>query len=273
MFRRKKQPNQPTNETPEEIPSVDKLNLASNQLKEYCHVLENKIADQQNEITSLKTTIKEDGVQIVFVTPPESQIKIQDLHVHIVPLDSMDGFIDDSQLGFDRIILVTKRRFDESLLFSALHLFLNDGASVVAQVAKAWFVRLGWIKLETPIPVLYAVFTEADCQHLLDCVIDANAIITLREEILARMVLNMQNNFRRYQDSLETAKAFEEKAREQELLLTKKVKTELVRLDNNTETRIDRLSPRLQPWQTILFACGWVGFLVMLGSFIAVLAL
>jgi hypothetical protein len=253
----------------EVFPDIDTLELTPDQLKGYCHQLEKKIEALDAHILELQ----EKGVQVIFVTPPTSQISIKDLHVHIIPLADFDNFADDRKLGFDRIVLVTKQNFDESLLFSALHLYLMDGASIIGQVAKAWFVRIGYIKLDFPIPVLYAVFTEADCEHILDCVIDANAIITLREEVLARMVLNMQNNFRRYQDKLDTAEAFEVKAREQELLLEKKVKTDLVKLDNSMENRITNLTPRMQTWKVAVLASGWVGFLISIGTFIAILTL
>lgn len=275
MFRKKirQTPRINSEESPtkekESFPDIDTLELTPEQLKGYCHQLEKQIQSLDDHIKELH----DKGVQIVFVTPPTSIISIQDLHIHIIPLAEFDTFADNQKLGFDRIILVTKRGFDESLLFSALHLYLMDGASIVGQVAKAWFVRLGYIKLDYPIPILYAVFTENDCEHILDCVIDANAIITLREEILARMVLNMQNNYRRYQDVLDTSQLFEEKSREQELLLEKKVKTELVRLDNSTENRIDHLQPRMKTWQIAVLACGWIGFFISMGTFIALLTL
>jgi hypothetical protein len=243
-------------------------------------VLKLGLHDAMRELARVKGT----DVQpvVLNITWPESKkLDLKDFKANLLPLTQPHHFDDDDEYTgqFTKAIVITRREFKKEFLFQALHLFLDDNASVTGQAAKCWFVKTAWFAYDTEmVPVLLSVFTSADVESFLDVVIDANSALsaddlrTIHMETLARLVVNMQADVKKFRDQLETAKAFEDKANQQMELLRKKVRHDLVRLDNKLQGEFDRYGSghRLSTAALVALGSGWLAFVVVLGWLIGV---
>jgi hypothetical protein len=232
-----------------------------------------QLSDQLQVIEAENLALREQEMQIIIVPselPVISKLDVTQLHATMYPLTNQQTFEDDPDLYFSRVVIVSKREHDKEYDWGTQTLLLDDGALVEGQTAKCWLARIGWIQydINEDVPVLYSLFTGKDVQEILDLVIDANALQSLREEVLAGLLLNLQNDFKKYRDMIETAQNFQDTAEKREIMLRKKVRTDLLQLDHNIEESIPETGYRLEWWGLLLLGIGWLGFLLCLGLLI-----
>jgi hypothetical protein len=261
--------SQPQLPSPPKNPDAP-LSKSERKMWEDAERLIEELSEQLDEKEHQIKLLSECERQIIIIpadTPVIHKLNFKEMHYTLYPLSMPQHFADDDTIEFNRVIVVSRREPDKEYGWGGQTLFLDDGAIVEGQTAKAWFVRLGYIKydLNEVIPLVYCFCTIKDVQHLLDLVVEANAIVSIREEVLARLVLDMKNNFNKFQAIIDTATDFKEKAERREELLRKQVRTDLVRLDNNIEEAIDSNKIKMSAWQVVVLALGWVGFLVSFG--------
>lgn len=216
--------------------------------------------------------------QLVIVKESE-KVDLKGMKAFIVCLTEPHSFADDQDYTgqFSRIIVLTRRSFDKEFMFAALGLYLDDGAHITGQAAKTWFAKTRWFSYgEEMIPVLLTLFTVADVERFMDVVIDVNTALKadslrmLHEKVLERMVLNMQNNFKKSQIEIETYKTLAKTAEDKAELLRKRFQTDLVNLNDSFEQQTDRIAPRLKMWQLIALGSGWGIAIILLGILLGV---
>jgi hypothetical protein len=261
--------NPPASSDKQKSPKLSKTeSKTEHDMAQYIALLEQNIEVLTAENDELASQERQ-----IIVVPAEmpvinTKMNLKDLHVTMYPLAMPQTFA-DNDIQFSQIIIVSKREHTKEFEWAGQMLFLDDGACVEGQTAKCWFARIGWVKygVMENIPMVFCVYSTKDVQDLLNIVIDATGLQSLREEILGRMILNLRNDFEKFQDLLETANDFREKAEKREELLRKKVRNDEERLDNNLEIQLERHENmfKLNLWQALALGSGWLGFLTCLG--------
>ena len=164
-----------------EISSIDKNQAIK--LFERQNKLLKALHDQNSQISLLYETEKR---KVVLIPPTKAgykkQIGIDDLYVYIIELSEPNYFEDSEKHEFTKIVLCTRRPFEEEFDFSNMKLwFEDDDLELDSQASSAWFVILDWITKD--IPMIMSVFTEVDCKDYIDVNLNMKSIQTLKEKI------------------------------------------------------------------------------------------
>lgn len=130
--------------------------------------------------------------KVVVIPPTRAMIKDhtmqpEDLYIYILKCEDPLKFADRPDQPYNKIVLVTRRPFEEEFSFSEMPLYFDDvDLQINSQATAAWFVQLDEITQD--IPIVMSVFTEKDCEHYLDVQIDANTIKEIKDRVLTRML-------------------------------------------------------------------------------------
>jgi hypothetical protein len=223
-----------------------------------------KIADSYiEELEKKLEEEKQKESQIILLNEKQTEkIDLSQMRAYIVKLSQMTHFSDDDSIEFDRIVILTKREFENEFIFSDLYLYLaDDEIDITGQAASAWLLRIGW--LPDNIPILCSMYTEKDLIHQMDPVITAEGIQTEKEQILERMYLNMKDKYRKYKNKIEEAEFMAASDREDKEKLQRKFKARHALMDNASQEVFEKEKNENLGWQ-IGTISGWGLALIIL---------
>jgi len=253
---------------PQWLKSSKRIICEQNVLLEY---MDQELEKATEHYEARIAVLQKRDIQVVLLPPllakitESKKVEVKDFHAFRIPLSHPATFSSAPDMPFNEYVILTRRKYSDEFVFSTVQLQLDDGLVTMGHTAKAWYLNIGWIKLDLDqeIPLLYCAFTVADVQVILDAVIDSNFITSIKEEVLARIVLNLKNNYRKHDDEVFTANTFREAAETRAILLDKEVQANLGRLNDETEEQLPGI--RVKPSQLILASAGWLVAIILIG--------
>jgi hypothetical protein len=211
---------------------------------------------------------EEDETQNIMLIPTSITPKFNwnDLSAYIIELTGDTSFNDTPDLTFDRIVLLTRREFESEFHFSNMTLNMDDDIQIEAQAASAWMVRVSY--LPGNIPLMLTTYTEKDIQGYQDIIINANAVKSIKEQILETMHKHMIDAFQKYSAKIDEADFFRERAEYEKEILAMKFRTKIALNDRGIDEHLDESDIFKLNWiQIALLGLGWI-IAIILGFFI-----
>jgi hypothetical protein len=257
--------------------------VAATDEAEYVDFLETAVQDLIEEVKGLQTAPENyQDRYIVLQIPESSKMDLKDYRAYIIQMPV--PFAHGDEEPFTRYIVVTRREYSKEFVSFSFRVSLPDGVSRMGDAAKTWFAKMRDIPFDGEmVPCFVSVFTYADVAPFLDTIIESKATLSaddlriLHEEVLERIIVDMQADHLLAKGEVATAKhmaaKFEEAKEDLEGDLQEQVmqvNTGITEMMERQKATLANLEPRinLKIWQFLLLMVGWFVALFVLGIFI-----